>query len=413
MLAPHLSGCRTASILGAWLLLVATTLAASTPATTPGACASGDESACRVPAAGAAGTGSPGPANADEERRHPVLLFFWAVACPHCEEAKTFLQRLRQEHPGVQIESVEVRENPTGRARFVETMQRLGVVGSGVPAFIVGRRSVVGFQPGVTEEKIRQLIELEQPAGGRTISLPWLGEIDPARFPFPVLTLLIGLVDGLNPCAVWVLVVMLGVLLHAGSRLRLLLFGGTFVAMSGVVYFLFMTAWLGLFTLGGLSRELTRGLGAALLVMGLINLKEIVWFKQGPSLMVPDRAKPGLFRRIRAVAAAASLPAALLGIAALAFVVNLIELGCTIGLPAVYTRILTLRGDLTWPSRYAYLALYNAAYVVPLACVVLVYALTLHRLALGERGAKVLKAISGALLVGFGLLFALAPQVLG
>ena len=245
------------------------------------------------------------------------------------------------------------------------------------------------------------------------VVLPIVGAVDAAAVPLPWLTLLVGLLDGLNPCAFYVLVVLLGILLHVRSRARIALFGGAFVVMSGLVYFLFMTAWLNAFLFLGLSRSLTRALGVLLVAMALVNLKEIAWFKRGVSLMIPEKAKPGLFRRMRGVARAASVPTALVGIVALAFVVNLIELGCTLGLPAIYTRVLSLRTDLGDAARYAYLALYNVAYVVPLAAIVAVFAVTMNRLKMTERHAKILKAVSGVLLLAFGLLFAIAPEVLG
>jgi hypothetical protein len=230
--------------------------------------------------------------------------------------------------------------------------------------------------------------------------------------PLAVFTVAVGLVDGVNPCAMYVLVVLLGILLHARSRARMALYGGAFVVMSGVVYFTFMTVWLGAFSLGGMSRTLTAGLGAALVVMGLLNAKDAIWLKRGPSLSVPDAAQPGLHRRMRRIAGAASLPAGLAGVAALAFVVNLVELGCTLGLPAVYTRVLSLRADLGTAARAAYLALYNLAYVVPLAAIVAAFVLTLRRAVLSPRGARILKGVSGALLLAFGALFLLAPGLL-
>ncbi len=233
--------------------------------------------------------------------------------------------------------------------------------------------------------------------------MPLFGSLDWRAVSFPVFTVLVGLADGFNPCAFWVLTVMLSLLLHVRSRRRLALLGGLFVVMSGVVYFLFMTAWTAMFALAGMSLWLTQLLGAALLAMGLINLKELVWFGKGPSLMIPEGAKAGLYRRMRAIASAASVPAAVAGIGALAFVVNLIELGCTVGLPAVYTRVLTMQPGVGPAGRYAYLALYNLAYVVPLGLVVVVYAVTLNRLTLTERGAKVLKTVSGVLLTSFGI----------
>ena len=353
----------------------------------------------------------PAPSPAAPELARKRLLFFWGIGCPHCEDAKPFLSGLEQE--GVAVERVEVRQDAAGRERFIESMRHLGAGAVGVPTFVVGDAYVVGFSGAGTEKEVRALLSGKRPSESpRAVELPMIGSVDPTAVSLPVFTLLIGLVDGINPCAMWVLLVLLGILTRVKSRRRLLLFGGTFVLVSGIVYFGFMTAWIGVFSLVGLSRPVTIALGLVVLGMGLVNLKELVWFKQGVSLMIPDKAKPGLFRRMRGIAGAASLPTAFLGITALAFFVNLIELGCTLGLPAVFTRILTLRSDLSPLARYGYLALYNVAYVIPLAVIVLAYAATLHRFALSERGAKVLKGVSGVLLVIFGLFFILAPGVL-
>lgn len=348
-----------------------------------------------------------------------VLVAYWREGCPRCEEAKPFVAALAAADPALRVEWVEVRPG-AGLARFLADVERLGVQGAGVPMFVAGREVVVGFHGGLTEEPLRALARraaasaAPPPDAGAAsrVNLPLLGAVDARRMPLGAFTLLVGLVDGVNPCAMYVLVVLLGILLHARSRGRMALFGGAFVLTSGVVYFLFMTLWLGAFSLGGVSRTLTAVLGGVLVAMGLVNAKDAVWLRRGPSLSVPDAAKPGLHRRMRAIAAAASLPAGLAGVLALAFVVNLVELGCTIGLPAVYTRVLSLRTDLGPAGRAAYLALYNLAYVVPLAVIVAVFVVTLRRIVLTERGARILKGISGALLVLFGLTFLLAPGLL-
>jgi hypothetical protein len=351
----------------------------------------------------------------------PSLVAYWRVGCPRCAEAKPFLEALGREEPGVRIEWVEVRGEGEGRARFLADVERIGVSGAGLPMFVAGDEAVVGFQRGRTEDALRVLARrtlagAHAPAPGAPsatrVTLPVVGTVDARRMPLAAFTLLVGLVDGVNPCAMYVLVVLLGILLHARSRARMALFGGAFVVMSGVVYFLFMSMWLGAFALGGMSRTLTSVLGGVLVAMGLLNAKDAIWLRKGPSLSVPDAAKPGLHRRMRAIAGAASLPGGLAGVAALAFVVNLVELGCTLGLPAVYTRVLSLRTDLGTAGRVAYLALYNVAYVVPLALVVAAFVLTLRRMVLTERGARILKGVSGALLVAFGAIFLLAPGVL-
>ena len=376
-----------------------------------------DADASVAPEAGA--PSAPAPAPDASAPKGPVhLVFFWGEGCPHCEAAKPFVAALEAESPSLRVERVEVRRDAAGRHRFIESMRRLGAGAIGIPTFVVEEGHVVGYVGGATEREVRELVrraargEATRDTAVKSVNLPLIGSIDPMTMSLPTFTLLIGLVDGINPCAMWVLLVLLSILVRVESRRRLVLFGGIFVLASGVVYFAFMTAWVGLFSLVGLSRTVTLLLGVVVLGMGLVNLKELVWFKQGVSLSIPDKAKPGLFRRMRKIARTASLPAAILGIGVLAFLVNLIELGCTLGLPAVFTRILTLRTDLSTAGRYGYLALYNLAYVVPLALIVAVYALTLHRLTLSERGAKVLKGVSGALLVIFGLFFILAPGVL-
>jgi hypothetical protein len=344
-----------------------------------------------------------------------TLEFFWGIGCPHCEQAKPFLRELEKTDPDLRVLSWEVRQDDKGRARFIETMRRLGAEAVGIPTFVVGERYLVGFQRGSSEKKLRKLIASARGNAAseplQNVELPLLGHVDVRAMSLPSLTVVMGLLDGINPCAMWVLLVLLGVLMHVKSRARLLLFGGTFVVMSGVVYFFFMTAWTVFFGLVGLSRPITVGLGIVVFMMGLINLKELVWFKRGVSLTIPERAKPGLFRRMRRVASAASLPAAFLGVAVLAFLVNLIELGCTLGLPAVYTRVLSL-SELSTGTRYAYLALYNALYVVPLATIVAVYAATLHRIVLSERGAKALKTVSGLLLTACGVVFVFWPDLM-
>jgi hypothetical protein len=343
-----------------------------------------------------------------------TLLFFWGVGCPVCDEAKPFVDELEGEYPRVTFERIEVKRDQAGRKRFLEKAKELGIASPGVPTFVYADRYVVGYRKGVTEDQVRAMIEGRDPeAADRFVDLPLLGRVEVATVSLPAFTIAVGLLDGINPCALWVLVVLLGILMHAESRGRMLLYGGLFVLTSGVVYFLFMSVWTGVFLVAGLSRALTIALGAAVLAMGLVNLKDTFWLKRGPSLTIPDRVKPRLYRRMRAIARATSWPAAVLGILVLALLVNLVELGCTIGLPAVYTRVLTLRAGLGSAARYAYLALYNVAYIVPLAAAVALFAVSFRRLVLGERAVKALKAVSGALLVVFGLLFLVAPDLLG
>jgi len=339
----------------------------------------------------------------------PVLLFFWGVGCPSCEAAEPLVTRLAAQVRGLHVERIEVRRDPEGRRRILAEAARLGIAAPGIPLFVVGDRWVIGYAPGTTDEAVLALIGASTGASAASpqpavelADLPLLGRVDPVGVPLLALTAVVGIADGFNPCAFWVLLVLLGLLGRVRSRGRVLLLGGAFVVVSGLVYFGFMSAWSSLFALAGGAGWVTILLGGALLVMGLVNLKDVFWWKQGPSFVIPDSAKPALYRRMRAVANAAGWPAALGGVLVLAALANLVELGCTVGLPAMYTRVLALHAELAPWQRVSWIALYNVFYVVPLALVVVAWALTLHRFALSEKGARVLKGLSGLLLVVSG-----------
>jgi hypothetical protein len=205
-----------------------------------------------------------------------------------------------------------------------------------------------------------------------------------------------------------VLVFLVSLLAGLQDRRRMALVAGTFVAVSGAAYFAFMLAWLNVFLAVGVSRSLEVLLGLVAIAIGAVHLKEGFAPGVGPSLSIPESAKPGLYRRLRAVVRAERPVAALVGAAALAVVVNLVELGCTAGLPAVYTRILTLRELPGW-QYLGYLGLYNLAYVADDALVVATAVLTLSRSRIQQRGARVLQWVSGGVMAVLGVLLLLAP----
>jgi hypothetical protein len=208
-----------------------------------------------------------------------------------------------------------------------------------------------------------------------------------------------------------VLFFLLSLLAAAGGRGRVLVVGGLVVFFSAALYFCFMTAWLNFFALLGIKRAVTLALGVGVCGIGIVNAKELVWFRKGPSLAIPDRAKPKIVERMRKVASSRSAALTVAGTAALAFLVNIAEFGCTVGLPAVYTRVLTLR-QTSSPQNYAYMALYCAAYAAPLASVSAAFAFATVRIRLTEGRGRILKTVSGLVMLGLGLLLIFRPGYL-
>ncbi|HEC88624.1 MAG TPA: hypothetical protein ENI52_04850 [Thermoplasmata archaeon] len=191
----------------------------------------------------------------------------------------------------------------------------------------------------------------------------------------------------------------------------MLIVGVTFVITSGIVYFMFMAAWLNFFLLVGYVDVMRIAIAILAITVGIINVKDFFFFKRGVSLTIPDSKKPSLMKRMRGLLKKESTFALILGTMALAFFANLIELLCTAGFPAIYTRILTLNA-LSALKYYLYLVLYNAVYVVPLMIIVVSFVVTMGRRKFTERQGRILKLVSGAIMLLLGLIMLLKPEIL-
>jgi glutaredoxin len=360
---------------------------------------------------------------------------FTREGCPRCKEAKDFLAELRLTRPWLQVRDHDVERDAAARERLGALAAEHSVGAVGVPAFQVRGQLLIGFSGRETSgRQLLALIEGEDVSGRSgevcpadetgpacalpapqppqdTIDAPWVGRVSVRQLGLPAFTVLIGLIDGFNPCAMWVLLFLLSLLVNLRDRRKMFVVGGTFVLTSGVVYFLFMAAWLNVFLLMGLSRVTQMILGVVALAIGLLNVKDFAAFHRGPTLSIPERARPGLYARTRRLLGEKPLMAALGGVMVLALLVNLVELACTAGLPAIYTRILTLRQLPTW-QYYAYLALYNVAYMADDLAMLVIAVVTLSRRKLQERAGRWLKLLSGAVMLALGLMLLFWPRAL-
>jgi glutaredoxin len=330
---------------------------------------------------------------------------FTRPGCPHCAEAEHFLAALARERPELRIVSRDVVADRAALDRLRALATTRGRTGLGVPAFVVGGELLIGFTgPDTTGREIRRLLGQAIPSDDDDgVAVPLLGRVTTRELGLPLFTVVLGLLDGFNPCAMWVLLFVLSLLVNLRDRAKMLAIGGTFVAVSGVVYFAFMAAWLNVFLVLGHSRLIESLLGAVALGIGALNLKDVVAFGRGPSLSIPEAAKPGIYARVRRIVYAERMAPALAGAVVLAAAVNLVELLCTAGLPALYTHVLARRALPVW-QHYAYLALYIAFYMLDDAIVLAMAVVTLERYKLGERGGRWLKLLSGVVMVMLGIL---------
>lgn len=340
----------------------------------------------------------------------PELHVFVRAGCPHCEAAKGFLSELGRERPDLRISFHDVAQNSSARDRLIALAEERGIARVGVPAFLVGSELVIGFQSAnTTGRDIRAMLDrLTAPSSRDGITTAWFGELQVTELGLPLFTIVVGLLDGFNPCAMWVLLFLLSLLVNFHDRAKMALIAGTFVAVSGLLYFAFMAAWLNVFLFIGASRAGQAALGCIALLAGAVNVKDFFAWRRGISLSIADSAKPGLYDRMRKILQAENLAGALAGVVVLAGLVNIVELVCTAGFPALYTQILALQQLPVW-KYYAYLALYNAAYIFDDALMVASAVVTLSHTKLQERAGRWLKLVSGLVMVGLGALLLFRP----
>jgi hypothetical protein len=187
------------------------------------------------------------------------------------------------------------------------------------------------------------------------------------------------------------------------------LVAGTFVLVSAAVYYAFMAAWLNVFLAVGLSDAVRRTLAVVALAVGAVHAKDFVAWGRGPSLSIPSAAKPGLYARMRRVMQAQAVPASLLAVAALAVVVNFVELLCTAGFPAIYTAVLA-QHELGTAAHYAYLGLYIVGYIADDSLMVAVAVIALGSGKLTERTGRWLKLLSGVVMLALGGALLFRPE---
>ncbi len=354
------------------------------------------------------------------------LYFFWSLRCPHCLEARPEVEALAQAQPWIVLHSLELTQHRENVDRYVAMAAELGEQAQSVPAFLFCGQMQVGWERGSGGTTLLHRLEdcrARVAAGGRlggdkgrtlappdtTLHLPWIGTLDARTLSLPVLTVLIAGMDAFNPCAFFVLLFLLSLLVHQQDRRRMALIGGIFVLFSGLMYFAFMAAWLSLFRIMGSLPWVTAAAGALAFGIGLVNTKDFFAFKAGVSLSIPESRKADIFRRGRAILAAGSLPAMLLATVLLAIAANFYELLCTAGFPMVYTRLLTLQAENS-AQHLAYLALYNVIYVLPLLVIVFAFVRTLGARKLSEREGRLLKLLSGLMMLGLGILLLAVPE---
>ncbi|MBU1326955.1 hypothetical protein KKB64_00975 [Patescibacteria group bacterium] len=352
-----------------------------------------------------------------------TLHFFWASGCPHCAKEKVFLNTLREKYPQLTIRDYEI----TYGRKNLELLQKVGVElqvdVSGVPFTVIGKEHFAGYLNDETtgkeiEEAVKRAVEngREDLVGGlqpnsipETLKVPIFGELQVKSLSLPLLTFIVALLDGFNPCAMWTLLFLISLLLGLKDRKRMWVLGIAFIAASAFVYFLFLSAWLNLFLFLGFVVWVRILIGLVALVAGGYYLRDYWVNKKGSCSIMGDEKRQKIFEKLKIVTQNKKFLLALGGIILLAFAVNLVELICSAGLPAIYTRILSFSELPGW-QYYLYLVFYILIFMLDDLFIFFTAMITLQVVGIQSKYSRLSHLVGGVLMFVIGLLLLFKPE---
>lgn len=372
-----------------------------------------------------------------------TLYFFWRNGCLHCAEEEKFLKKIEKEYPTLTIIKFEVWGSAKNREIFKNAGQKLGADVNGVPFTVVGTSYIGGYySDDTTGAEIRDYVESclqnecadivlefaptlsekkpnvpkENPwkdapkSLPKEVNFPVIGKINLTTLSLPVIAVVIGTLDGFNPCAMWVLLFLISLLLNLQDKKRRWLLGSTFIIASGLAYFFFMSAWLNILLFIGFIVWVRVAIAVFALGAGAFSLNKF-WQHHTGCIVENDEKRKKTFEKLKKITYDKNLLVALFGIIALAFAINLVELLCSAGFPAIFTQILALN-QLPSVQYYLYILLYIFFFMLDDIIIFIIAMRTLEATGISTKYAKYSHLIGGLLMVIIGALLIVKPEYL-
>lgn len=378
------------------------------------------------------------PASAAEKIN---AYLFYGEGCPHCAKEKELFNNIIDKYP-LEVKEFEIYHHPENAYLLEKVAGELNANAGGVPFLVIGDKYFIGYAEGATSEEILKKLEectknscpdrigsiialekssenqkpaekkaepKETQSKEKIIKIPFWGEVDIYKFSLPVLTIVIGMLDGFNPCAMWILLFLISLLLRIEDKKRRWILGSAFIVTSSAVYFIFMAAWLNLILFLGFIVWIRLLIGLVAIFGGGYNLKEFIFDKKSGCKVTKEEKRKKIFQKLKAIIEQKSFWLALGGIIILAFLVNLVELLCSAGLPAIYTQVLALNNLATW-QYYLYILVYIFFFMLDDLFVFFIAMATLEMTGVTTKYTRYSKLIGGIIMLIIGLLFLFKPE---
>ena len=350
--------------------------------------------------------------HSEVEKGKVNLYLFHGAECPHCEEERQWLKTIEEEYKKyVNVIYYEVWHDDTNKGYMDEVKKVLQVTRDGVPLTIVGEKSYVGYSESIgsmIENQIKEYAELDH--NPYEINIPFLGVVNIKEVSIPFVAVILGFIDGFNPCAMWILLFLINMLFGIKNKKKSWVLGLTFLFVSGFVYFLSMIGMN--FVLGVTTIQWIKiAIAIFILIAGILNLKKYLKIRneEAGCTVVDTKKRKNLMTKMRKIMSSNSFLFSFLGIIVLAISVNLIELACSLGFPLIFTEILALN-EVHGLSKFIYLLIYIFFYLIDDIVIFVISMVTLEATGITNKYNKLSTLISAIIMILMGLLLLFKPD---
>lgn len=366
------------------------------------------------------------------------IYIFYGDGCPHCAALEKYLDKEYKNDKEVKTYKYEVWFDKENQSIWEKVQQETGKTAKGVPYFIIGDQVLQGYNDTESwEETVDECIANAKTNGyvddvgvilditkekdkdktvnkkdkkdkkdniNTKINIPFIGKVDLKKLSLPVIAIVIGLVDGFNPCAMWILIFLITMLIDYKDKKKMWILGCTFLFTSAFVYFLFMIGFLEVATFINTIAILKYLIASFALIFGGFNIYRYIKTRKEAGCDVVDKnQRRKIMTRIKNILANNSFVLSIIGIIALAVSVNLLELLCSLGLPVVFTEILSIN-NITGVMKFIYILIYVLFFLIDDLIVFFIAMKTLKITAISNKYTKYSHLIGGIIMIIIGLL---------
>jgi len=376
------------------------------------------------------------------ETKFVNAYLFHSSSCSHCEALIGWFDDYLKENDKVKLYKYEVSHNKENMQKYIEVKKLLNNDSNGVPFLVIGEDVIIGFGSS-TDEQIVNLInkylnkdyddvvgnylglkvyegvkdnnidknDEEEKNENIEYEAPIIGKFNAKSVSLPLLSIILGFVDGFNPCAMWILIFLITMLFNMQDKKKMWILGLTFITVSGFVYLLFMVSWLNLAVFMSSVTFIRVMISIFAMVFGIYNIYNFIKSKNDMvgCNVTNEKSRNKIMNNIRVILSQKKFLFSIIGIMLLAVSVNVLELLCSLGLPVIFTQVLALN-NLTTIEYSIYILLYILFFLIDDIVIFLIAMKTLEIKGISNKYTKYSHLIGGLVMLLIGILMLLKPE---